>query len=318
MSEVVPPPRPAPVVPIPDYDNFQYATQDAPEYTEHIKSILAKANEKVNARTGFPEKNAFGHRHAAPSVIGAASEEALAYFSHISSECLMQLIQDQTLEVFEGDKVVGSYKVKILRVPADAGKEFFRVTTHLTSQVGGEKVEETHDGVVSENMATVYESYWRLESASTSERKYQFEHQANGKCSVAVLNSYSGEVSSWLNVYPEDQVRGFVSEIAHILLARLLAMEENIPDNFTVLSLNNFGHFRDVTYVKAPIRQIDQRQRERLQHRSSSHGDSALGVNNEEVRAPHALSCYWLPPALPNQRRQPKRWRENMRNLSFD
>ena len=83
MSEIVPQPRPTPVVPIPDYDNFQYANQDAPEYIEHIKNVLAKANEKIDARSGFPEKNAFGHHHAAPSVIGAASDEAVTYLERI-------------------------------------------------------------------------------------------------------------------------------------------------------------------------------------------------------------------------------------------
>ena len=91
----------------------------------------------------------------------------------------------------------------------------------------------------------------------TSERKYQYEHQANGMCSVSVLNSHNGEVSSWLNVYPEDQVKGFVSEIAHVLLARLFAMEEHVPDNFTILSLNDFGHFQEVTYVSEYILSSD-------------------------------------------------------------
>ena len=78
----------------------------------------------------------------------------------------MQLIQDQTLEILEGDKVVGSYSMRISRVPADAGKDFFHVTTHFNSQVGGDKTEETHEGVVSENMGTVYAKYSRTESVS--------------------------------------------------------------------------------------------------------------------------------------------------------
>ncbi|OQV15190.1 hypothetical protein BV898_10574 [Hypsibius exemplaris] len=241
-----------PEIPLPDYENFEFDSKETPEYIAKIRAALD------SPRKSHVLNNAYGVPQATPFVSGEISKEAATFLASIKPQWLLQLLYDQVLDVYEGERIIGSYTVSIARVPNDVRQFVFHITSRFITDTGGVQTEEIFDGIVTDKLETVCEKHTFTEESSTIsiDNKRYVECQPNESYAVSVLRGDGEKVSTWLNVYTLGEVKGYVSECAHVLLSRLFSSEEAVPENFHVMALDAFGHFREVQYRKLKSRMM--------------------------------------------------------------